>query len=108
MVNKQLHAYNTRKNNDYKKYVHGMDLYNSKRSVAGCRFYNKLPKNIKQIDNKNQFTRELKKFLIKECFYSIDDYLSQEFPILVADTIRRENSQLVNSIFNTVCGPFSS
>jgi hypothetical protein len=48
MVNKQLHAYDTRKNNDYHKYVHSMTLYNSKPSVAGCRFYNKLPKNIKQ------------------------------------------------------------
>jgi hypothetical protein len=44
IVNKQLHAYDTRNNNDYHKYVHGMDLYNSKPSVAGCRFYNKLPK----------------------------------------------------------------
>jgi hypothetical protein len=41
----------------YHKYVHGVDLYNSKPSVAGCRFCNKLPKNIKQKDNKNQFTR---------------------------------------------------
>jgi hypothetical protein len=68
MVNELLHAYGTRQNNDYHKYVHGMDLYNSKPSVASCRFYNKLPKNIKQIDNKNQFTRVLKKFLIKGCF----------------------------------------
>jgi hypothetical protein len=80
MANKQLHTYDTRQNNNYHKYLHGIDLYNSKPSVAGCRFYNKLLKNIKQIDNKNQFTRELKEFLIKGCFYSIDDYLSQEFP----------------------------
>jgi hypothetical protein len=65
MVNKKLNAYDTRQNNDYHKYVYGMDLYNSKPSVAGCRFYNKLPKNIKQIENKNQFTKELKKSLIK-------------------------------------------
>jgi hypothetical protein len=80
MVNKQSHAYDTRNKNDYHKYVHGMDLYNSKPSVAGCRFCNKLPKNIKHIDNENQFTRDLKTFLIKGCFYSTDDYLSQEFP----------------------------
>jgi hypothetical protein len=107
MVNEPLHAYDTRNNNDYHKYVHGMDLYNSKPLVAGCRFYNKLPKNIKQTDNKNQFARELKKFPIKGCFYSTDDYLSQEFPSIVADTVRKENSQLVNSIFITVCGPSS-
>jgi hypothetical protein len=33
-----------------------MDHYNSKPSVVGCRFYNKLPKNVKKIDSKNQFT----------------------------------------------------
>jgi hypothetical protein len=60
---------------DYHKYVH----YSSKPSVAGCIFYNKLPNNIKQIENKNQFTRELKKLLIKGCYYSIEDYLNEEF-----------------------------
>jgi hypothetical protein len=45
-----------------------MQKYKSKPSVAGCIFYNKLP-NIKQIENKNQFTRELKKFRIKGCYY---------------------------------------
>jgi hypothetical protein len=73
MVNKQLHAYDTRNNNDYHKYVHLMDLYNSKPSVAGCRFCNKL-------DNENHFTRDFIMFHITGCPYSIDDYLSQEFP----------------------------
>jgi hypothetical protein len=66
-VNKQVHTYNTRNNKDYYKYVHNLELYNSKPSVAGCIFYNKLP-NIKQIENKNQFTRELKKLLITPFF----------------------------------------
>jgi hypothetical protein len=32
--------------------VHNLEPYNSKPSVAGCTFYNKLPNNIKQIENK--------------------------------------------------------
>jgi hypothetical protein len=47
------------------RYVDNLELYNSKPSVGGCIFYNKLPNNIIQIENKNQFTRELKKLLIK-------------------------------------------
>jgi hypothetical protein len=39
MVNKQVHTYNTRNNKDYHKYVHNLELYNSKSSIAGCIFY---------------------------------------------------------------------
>jgi hypothetical protein len=68
-INKQIHTHNTRNNNDYHIYGHNLELYNSKPSVAGCIFYNKLPNNIKQIENNNQFARELKKLLIKCCYY---------------------------------------
>jgi hypothetical protein len=78
-VNEQTHTYNTRNNKDYHKYGHNLELYNNKPSVAACIFYNKLPSNIKQIENKNHFERELKKLLIKGCYYSIEDYLNEEF-----------------------------
>jgi hypothetical protein len=80
-VNKQIHTHNTRNNNNnnYHKCGHNLELYNSKPSVASCIFYNKLPNNIKQIENNNQFARELKKLLIKGCYYSIQDYLNEEF-----------------------------
>jgi hypothetical protein len=32
---------------DYHRYVHNSGLYNSKPSISGYIFYNKLPKNIK-------------------------------------------------------------
>jgi hypothetical protein len=51
----------------YHKYLHKLELVNSEPSVAGCIFYEKLPNNTKQIENKIQFTRELKKLLIKGC-----------------------------------------
>jgi hypothetical protein len=37
-----------------------------------------LPNDIKQIENKNQFIRELKKLLIQGCYYSIEDFLNEE------------------------------
>jgi hypothetical protein len=76
---KKTNTHNTRNNKDYHKYGHNLELYNSKPSVAGCIFYNKLPHNIKQIESNNQFARELKKLLIKGCYYSIQDYLKEEF-----------------------------
>jgi hypothetical protein len=79
MVSKQVHTFNTRNNKDYHKYVRNLELYNSKPSIAGCIFYNKLPNNIKQIENKNWFKRELKKLLIKGCYYSIEDYMNEKF-----------------------------
>jgi hypothetical protein len=57
-------------------YGHNLELYNSKASVAGCIFYNNLPNNMKQVTNNNQFARELKKLLIKGCYYSIQEYLN--------------------------------
>jgi hypothetical protein len=80
-VNKQIHIYNTRNNNYYHKYVHNIELYKSKLSVARCIFYNKLPNNIlvKQICNNNQFKKELKNLLINRCYCSVDDYLNEEF-----------------------------
>jgi hypothetical protein len=57
------------------KYVHNLQLYKSKPTVAGCIFYNKLPNSIKQIGYNNQFKKELKILVINRCYYSIKDNL---------------------------------
>jgi hypothetical protein len=75
-VNKQIHTHNTKNNKDYHIYGHNLEIYNSKPSVAGCIYYNKLP-NIKQIENINQFRRKLE-LLIKGCYYTID-YPNEDF-----------------------------
>jgi hypothetical protein len=58
-VNEQIHIYNTRNNKDYHKYGHNFELYNNRPSAVSCIFYNRLPSNIKQRENKNPFKREL-------------------------------------------------
>jgi hypothetical protein len=73
------YIYIIRNNKNFHIYGYNLELYNSNPSVADCIFYNKLPKNIKEIKNKNQFTRELKKLLTKRCYYSTDDYLKDDF-----------------------------
>jgi hypothetical protein len=64
-VNKQIHTHNTRTNKDYNIYGHNLEIYNSKQSAAGCIYYNKLPNNIKQIENINQFKKKLKELLLR-------------------------------------------
>jgi hypothetical protein len=50
--NEQIHTYNTRNNKDYHKYGHNLELYNSKPSVVGCIFYNKLPRTYNKLKRK--------------------------------------------------------
>jgi hypothetical protein len=83
MVNKQIHTHNTRNNNGYHKYVQDLELYDNKPSVAGCILYNILPNNVKQIENKNQFTRELKK-LVKGAITQWKIFLNEKFQTLAA------------------------
>jgi hypothetical protein len=78
-VNKQIHTHNTRNNKDYHIYGHNVEIYNSKPSAAGYIYYSKLPNNIQQIENINQFKKKLKELLIKGCYYTIDDYLNEDF-----------------------------
>jgi hypothetical protein len=74
-VNKQILTHNSRNNKDYHKYGHNSELCNR----YGCIFYNKLPNNIKQTENNNRVARELNNLLIKGSYYSIQDYLNEEF-----------------------------
>jgi hypothetical protein len=78
-VNKQIHSCNTRNNSDFHICVHNLELYTRKPPVAGGIFYNKLPNSIKQIENKNQFIRELTNLLINGCYYSSDDFMNDKF-----------------------------
>ena len=78
-VQQQIHTHNTRHNTDYHIHGHNLEVYNSKPSVADCSYCNKLPNNIKQIENIDQFKKKLKELLIKLCYYTLEDYLNEDF-----------------------------
>jgi hypothetical protein len=42
------------------------------------RLYNKVPNQIKLTENFNSFKKELKSFLLKYSFYSVDEFMSYE------------------------------
>ena len=41
----------------------------------GIALYNKLPQNLKKLDMKHTFKNKVKKFLLQNIFYSVDQYL---------------------------------
>jgi hypothetical protein len=72
------YTYITRNNNDCHRYVHNLELYNNKPSIASCTLYNELRNIKKQAGNNSQFQNELKYVLIKGCYYSTEEYLNEE------------------------------
>jgi hypothetical protein len=42
----------------------------------GIKLYNKVPDNIKNLENCNKFKKEFRSFLLKHAFYSVDEFLS--------------------------------
>jgi hypothetical protein len=59
-------------------YMAGLKHLDSCR-VVGCIFHNRLLNDIKQICYNNRFKNDLKNRHIKECYYSVEYYLSEEF-----------------------------
>jgi hypothetical protein len=47
------------------KVLNYLELYNSKASVAGCIFYNKLSNNIKQIEKKASLQGKWRSYLLR-------------------------------------------
>jgi hypothetical protein len=75
--NVDIHNYNTRRKLDF--HVHHCNTVLFKRSVInmGTSLYNKIPNQIKLRKNFNSFRKELKSFLLKYSFYSIE-FMSYE------------------------------
>lgn len=68
--NDMIHGHNTRGKEDIR-------VANCKRITPlrlGCKLFNVLPNNFKKMD-KNTLSCKLKEFLLKKCFYSIDEFL---------------------------------
>jgi hypothetical protein len=49
-----------------------------KKSVVnmGIKLYNKVPDNIKNLENYNKLKKEFRSFLLKHAFYSVDEFIS--------------------------------
>jgi len=75
-LNSNVHAYNTRRKRDIHIHSYKTDLY--KRSVInmGSKLYNKLPDYIKEIESYKTFRKQLKSFLLRHAFYSVEEFVA--------------------------------
>lgn len=72
----EIHEYNTRSRNDlYQQYCNTCNYQKSVLNI-GTKLFNKLPLQIKQLDDSNKFKKELKNFLLVNSFYTIAEFFS--------------------------------
>lgn len=79
-THREVHPHDTRfANNIYKPYLRLNKSQNGPRFIAPVLF-NSLPTTIKELNIK-KFKRTIKKFLIQNCFYSVNEFLAQSYKI---------------------------
>ena len=66
------HKYNTRNKVVYED--HNLELFKKKTTYMGLKFLNKIPLEIKQINDKNTFKSKLKEFLLRNPMYSLEEF----------------------------------
>jgi hypothetical protein len=79
ITNDKIHAHDTISSLDYNLCVHRLGIHNSRLTTAGCKFCNKPPAYIKQIKDNPLFKRKLKQLLINGCYYSIENFIKDDF-----------------------------
>lgn len=72
----EVHDHNTRSANLLR--VPRFRLCKSSKNSLNLNLYNKIPENIKSL-NIFRFKKEIKKFLIEHCFYTLDEYIKTPF-----------------------------
>jgi len=75
-LNSNVHAHNTRRKKDIHIQSYKTDLY--KRSVLnmGSKLYNKLHDYIKETESYKTFRKQLKSFLLRHTFYSVEEFVA--------------------------------
>jgi hypothetical protein len=80
LINSQIHDINTHHNNNLHLPLTGLTLVQKGVAHSGCKIYNHLPPQIKNISNNVElFKSKLKKFLLRYTFYSVDKYYQQNY-----------------------------
>jgi hypothetical protein len=77
--NLEIHDHNTRKKLDLHTRQCYTVLYQKSVVNMGIKLFNRLPTKIKQLDNYKNFKREVKNFLVHNAFYTIEEFLNNEY-----------------------------
>jgi hypothetical protein len=78
ITNRQVYNHLT-SSSDYHHLPHNLEIYNSRPTIGGCKLYNKLPAHIKLIRDDRLFKKKLKKLFLKGCYYSVEEYINNDF-----------------------------
>lgn len=70
-----VHQYETRGRDNYRAGQHKLMAFEHLPSQAGIKFINKLPEDIKQINNPKQFKTRLRHLLVLRALYSVDEFM---------------------------------
>ena len=76
MCNTQVHQHNTRRKLDLHVKMQNTEVYKKSVINMGTKVYNNLPRFLKEIDDYRAFKRKLKKFLLLQSFYSVEEFVS--------------------------------
>lgn len=79
ITNSFYHNYNTRGGQNYCLPLHNLAISENHPVYMGILMYNKLPEYIKNEQNLKCFKKIVKDLLIRECFYSISEFLNYRF-----------------------------
>ena len=74
--NLTIHNYETRQRFDLQTRYCRTDIFKKSITNLGTKLYNKLPNQIKVLENLKLFKKEIKAFLLHHTFYSVDKNLS--------------------------------
>jgi hypothetical protein len=73
--NCEIREYNTKSKYDLHTQSHNTSLLQNSVLHMGVRLYRCLPLKIKKLDNFNQFRKEVKLMLLKNSFYTLNEFL---------------------------------
>jgi hypothetical protein len=76
--NLEIHDHNTKKEHDLHTQHCNTVFYQKSVVNMGIKLFNKLPIQIKQLDNYKSFKKEVKTFLVHNSFYAIEEFLNFE------------------------------
>ncbi|KAG8242551.1 hypothetical protein J6590_063122 [Homalodisca vitripennis] len=71
-----IHSYETRGRESYRAEQHRTVASERLPSQAGVKFLNQLPEGLIQSDNLNQFKALLKRLLVSNAFYSVEEFMA--------------------------------
>ncbi|KAG8291167.1 hypothetical protein J6590_067151 [Homalodisca vitripennis] len=69
-----VHQYGTRGRDNFRMAQHRTTVFERLPSQVGVRLINRLPEEIKRVNNHKQFKSRLKHFLVSKAFYSVDEF----------------------------------